>query len=73
MNIKWAELAIVAIATIVSAGTVVLLYGLGVRLAAVAADLRPRGTLQSVVSKLCFGLCGLAVVVGVYLIVPYFQ
>nr|WP_077488662.1 hypothetical protein [Sinomonas mesophila] len=70
---KWAELAIVAIATIFSAGTVVLLYGLGVRLAAVAADRRPKGALQNAVSKACFGLCGLAVVVGVYLIVPYFH
>ena len=73
MTIKGAELAIVALATILRAGTVVLLYGLGVRLAAVAADRRPGGALQRAVSTVCFGLCGVAVLVGVYLIVPYFR
>lgn len=71
---KWLELFSVAGATLLSAVTVVVLYALGVRLTAIAGDVRttpPSWTRP--LSYVCFGLCGLAVLFGLYLIIPYFH
>ncbi|WP_248760732.1 hypothetical protein [Pseudarthrobacter sp. SSS035] len=71
---KWLELLTVAGATLVSAVTVVVLYSLGVRLTAIAGDARqasPRTTRYFAYT--CFGLCGVAVLFGLYLIIPYFS
>ncbi|NUU32528.1 hypothetical protein [Arthrobacter sp. C9C5] len=71
---KWLELVLVAGATLVSAVTVVVLYALGVRLTAIAGDFRSSqpGWIRPL-SYVCFGLCGLAVLFGLYLIIPYFS
>jgi hypothetical protein len=54
--------------------TVVVLYSLGVRLTAIAGD---RQVVAPVwvryLSYACFGLCGVAVLFGLYLIIPYFS
>ncbi|ALV43543.1 hypothetical protein NFC73_05955 [Pseudarthrobacter sp. RMG13] len=71
---KWLELLTVAGATLVSAVTVVVLYSLGVRLTAIAGDARqasPRT--KRYFAYTCFGLCGVAVLFGLYLIIPYFS
>lgn len=71
---KWLELLTVGGATLVAAVTVVVLYALGVRLTAIAGDARqasPR--IKRSLAYLCFGLCGLAVMFGLYLIIPYFS
>ncbi|XAS69129.1 hypothetical protein V3C33_07700 [Micrococcaceae bacterium Sec5.7] len=71
---KWLELIAVAGATLVSALTVVVLYSLGVRLTAIAGDAEqttPRW-MRSLAYG-CFGLCGAAVLFGLYLIIPYFS
>jgi hypothetical protein len=71
---KWLELLTVGGATLVSAVTVVVLYALGVRLTAIAGDAQqasPR--LKRSLAYLCFALCGLAVLFGLYLIIPYFS
>ena len=71
---KWLELLTVGGATLVSGVTVVVLYALGVRLTAIAGDAQqasPR--LKRSLAYLCFGLCGLAVLFGLYLIIPYFS
>lgn len=71
---KWLELLTVAGTTLVSAVTVVVLYSLGVRLTAIAGDTEqasPRAKRYFAYS--CFGLCGLAVLFGLYLIIPYFS
>ncbi len=71
---KWLELLTVGGATLVAAVTVVVLYALGVRLTAIAGDARqasPR--IKRLLAYLCFGLCGLAVLFGLYLIIPYFS
>ncbi|MGW9412681.1 hypothetical protein [Arthrobacter cupressi] len=71
---KWLELLQVAGATLVSAVVLVVLYSLGVRLTAVAADAGNRApvVLRSL-AYLCFAACGAAVLFGIYLIVPYFS
>jgi hypothetical protein len=70
---KWLELLLVAGVTLVSAVTVVVLYSLGVRLTAIAGDVQHKSpTLFKTLSYICFGICGLAVLFGIYLIVPYF-
>lgn len=71
---KWLELLTVGGATLVSAVTVVVLYALGVRLTAIAGDQRTTapGWLRSL-AYTCFALCGLAVLFGLYLIIPYFS
>jgi hypothetical protein len=71
---KWLELVQVAGATLVAAVTVVVLYALGVRLTAIAGDVRnARPGWARPLSYACFGLCGIAVLFGLYLIIPYFS
>jgi hypothetical protein len=71
---KWLELLSVAGATLVAAVTVVVLYALGVRLTAIAGDVQgsPAAWIRPL-SYVCFGVCGLAVLFGLWLIVPYFH
>ena len=69
---KWLELLQVAGATLVAAVTVVVLYSLGVRLTAIAGDVQDNGPgWVRPLSYVCFGLCGVAVLFGLYLIIPY--
>ncbi|MEO5780267.1 MULTISPECIES: hypothetical protein [Arthrobacter] len=71
---KWLELFTVAGATLTAAMTVVVLYSLGVRLTAIAGDgADGQRSWQRPVSYVCFGLCALAVLFGLYLIIPYFS
>ena len=70
---KWLELLNVAVATLVAAATVVTLYSLGVRLTAIAADAEQTSPgVKRSFAYLCFGLCALAVLAGLFLIIPYF-
>ena len=71
---KWIELIQVAGATLVAAVTVVVLYSVGVRFTAIAGD--PEQSAPRWMKSLayaCFGLCGVAVLFGLYLIIPYFS
>lgn len=71
---KWLELLSVAGATLIAAVTVVVLYSLGVRLTAIAGDARDAAPVWTrSLAYVCFGVCGLAVLFGIYLIVPYFS
>jgi hypothetical protein len=71
---KWLELVTVAGATLTAAVTVVVLYSMGVRLTAIAADARTASPgIKKSFAYVCFGLCGLAVLFGLYLIIPYFS
>ncbi|KRE85135.1 hypothetical protein [Arthrobacter sp. Soil764] len=71
---KWLELLAVAGATLIASATVVTLYSLGVRLTAIAGDAEQTSPgLKRSFAYACFGLCGLAVLVGLYLIIPYFS
>jgi len=70
---KWLELLTVGGTTLLSAAVVVTLYSLGVRFTAIAADAQQASPgIKRSVAYLCFGLCGLAVLFGLYLIIPYF-
>lgn len=71
---KWLELIQVAGATLTAAITVVVLYSVGVRFTAIAGDpeqVTPRW--MKSLAYTCFTLCGLAVLFGLYLIIPYFN
>ena len=71
---KWLELLQVAGATLVAAVTVVVLYSLGVRLTAIAGDVQEsRPAWVRPLAYACFALCGIAVLFGLYLIIPYFS
>ena len=71
---KWLELLTVAGATLTAAVTVVVLYSLGVRLTAIAGDSQTTAPAWVRYSAyICFGLCGVAVLFGLYLIIPYFS
>lgn len=71
---KWLELLVVAGATLTAAVTVVVLYSLGVRLTAIAGDAQDGSpVLARGLAYACFAVCGLAVLFGIYLIVPYFS
>ena len=71
---KWLELLTVGIATLVAAVTVVVLYSLGVRLTAIAGDRQATTPVWvRYLAYVCFGLCGIAVLFGLYLIIPYFS
>ena len=71
---KWFELFSVAGTTLVSAVTVVVLYSLGVRLTAIAGDAgNSPASWTRPLAYVCFAVCGLAVLFGLYLIIPYFH
>ena len=71
---KWLELLSVAGVTLVAAVTVVVLYALGVRLTAIAGDAQQASPkFRRSLAYGCFGLCGVAVLFGLYLIIPYFS
>jgi hypothetical protein len=70
---KWLDLLQVAGATLVAAVLLVVLYSLGVRLTAIAGDARQKSpAMVRYLAYLCFAACGIAVLFGIYLIVPYF-
>ncbi|MCZ9883593.1 hypothetical protein [Arthrobacter sp. B2a2-09] len=70
---KWLDLVQVAGATLVAAVLLVVLYSLGVRLTAIAGDARQKSpAMVRSLAYLCFVACGIAVLFGIYLIVPYF-
>ncbi len=78
--IDWTAFLIVAGASLLAACLVSALFALGVRLLAVGTEYDEEGRKVSVTGirpqaatiagSICFGLCGLAVLYGVYLIVP---
>lgn len=70
---KWLDLVQVAGATLVAAVLLVVLYSLGIRLTAIAGDTRRKSpAMARSLAYLCFAACGIAVLFGIYLIVPYF-
>jgi len=73
--IDWAAFSVVAAATILGAGSIVLFFALGVRLGAEGGDSARQYRRRALVagSRACYALSGLAVLFGVYLIVPYFH
>jgi len=72
--INWGAFLIVAVATLVSAVVIVGLYSTGVRLYAVSVDERvPSTRIARVAAYLCFTLCAIGVLYGLYLIVPFFH
>lgn len=73
MVINWTAFLIVAAATLLSTVVVVGLYALGVRLYAISAANPVEQRLQRWAGYGCFVICGLAVIYGVYLIIPSFH
>lgn len=71
--IEWSSFLIVAAATWVSAVVVITLFSVAVRMRAVHVDLVAEGQGNSLLRLgywAVFGICGLVVLLGVYLIVP---
>ncbi|WP_307857545.1 hypothetical protein [Paenarthrobacter sp. DKR-5] len=73
MNINWISFLIVAGATLFSTAVVVGLYALGVRLYAISAERPAERRLHRLAGYGCFAACALAVLYGVYLIIPSFH
>lgn len=69
--IDWGTFIVVAIASLVAAVIVVVLYSCGLRLLADSGDFLPRTKRLGAIA--CFVLCAGAVLYGVYLIVPIFH
>lgn len=76
MNIHWLDYLTVFGVTLLAALTVVGIYSFGVRLYAVSLDeedatsARSRPALAKAGAFICFALSGVAVLCGIYLIVP---
>ncbi len=75
MNINWAALVLVAVATITAAIAIVGLFSLGV--AALTSEQRSRGgsaaMLPTVAGYACLTVAGLIAIYGLYLIIPQFH
>lgn len=76
--VDWESLGKVASVSFLFAGLIVVLFSVGVALLSRDSEtadgtLRPRRTPASVVAMVCFGICGLAVLFGIWLIVPVFH
>lgn len=71
--IEWSAFLIVAVATWVAAIIVIILFSSAVRMRAVHVDLVAAGQSKPLLKAgycAVFGICGLVVLFGVYLIVP---
>lgn len=64
--IDWGAFVVVALVSLVSAGALVSVYALGLRLLAV--DARPLAA--RIGAWACFTVCALGAIYGVYLIIP---
>lgn len=75
--IEWGSFVIVAVVSLIAAGTVVTIASVGMRLYENALQARITGESSGNVSvaaaRILFGVCGLLVFFGVYLIVPAFH
>jgi len=69
--IDWSAFFVVLVATVVAASAVVTLYSLGLRLVDRSGD-RPVAWKRPL-GIACFVACGLVVLYGVYLVIPYFH
>ncbi|MEA5456346.1 hypothetical protein SPF06_16545 [Sinomonas sp. JGH33] len=71
----WGAFFAVAASTMLGAGCMVLFFALGVRLGAEGKDpARQRGGRALLAaSRACYTVSGAAVILGVYLIIPYFH
>lgn len=73
--INWGSFIVVAVATILGAGSIVLFFSLAIRLGSEARDPereRIRALLRTG-SGVSYALAGAAVLYGVYLVIPYFH
>lgn len=76
MSIDWLAYLVVGVVTLAATLIVVGLYSVGVRLYAVATDRNPAPEDRSRLALIktgafaCFAVCGVAVLFGIYLIVP---
>lgn len=71
--VDWIAFVQVAVVTIVAAVFVAGLYGLGVRLQAVAEDEGRATWGYKAGAWCCFGVCGLVILLGIAMIVPQLQ
>jgi len=69
--IDWPAFFVVLVATMVAASAVVTLYSLGLRLIDRPAE--STGGWRRPLGIACFVVCGLVVLYGVYLVIPYFH
>jgi len=67
MSIDWAAFLIVLVSTLVAACGIVTLYSLGLRLLDDSRSWSRRAGIA------CFVVCGLAILYGIYLVVPVFH
>lgn len=72
--IEWQSFVLVAVVSLVAASVVVTFASLGIRLLEGAKHARAKdpskGLWAIIVSRILFGVCGMVVLFGVYLIVP---
>ncbi|MEO7349811.1 MAG: hypothetical protein ABIW32_08150 [Terrimesophilobacter sp.] len=75
--IEWESFLLVAVVSLVAASAVVTIASLGMKLYESALHARETqassGRWGLLVARILFGLCGLLVLFGVYLIVPVFH
>ena len=67
MTINWLAFVVVVVASLVSACGVVILFSLALRLGAGG------GPWRRPVSVVLYVVCGMVVLLGIYLIVPFFR
>lgn len=76
MIVEWLDLLAVTVATIVGAMSFIILFSLGVRLRAIAHDYEKGDSQYRMYTGFAwvfFALVGVAVVFGIWLIVPVFH
>ncbi len=73
IDIDWGALALVSITALVASVGIVVLYSLGMRLLAAGPDVAHRPMAATVGAWVCIGIGGLAVLYGIYLVIPVFH
>ncbi len=73
LDIDWSSIALVFAVALVVVVAVVTLYSTGLRLLSLGASARDRAKSATAAGWLCLGIGGLAVLYGVYLVIPLFH
>lgn len=73
LDIDWGSIALVFVVALVVVVAVVTLYSTGLRLLSLGTSVRDRPKPATAGGWLCLGIGGLAVLYGVYLVIPLFH
>ena len=71
--IDWGAFGLVLAAAFAASVLIVVVFSVGIRLLSTGESVRTRSPLATGAAYLCIGICGAAVLYGLYLVIPQFH